>query len=342
MSDPWLSNVHGVTTPAKLDVDAIAGGVLEGDRSWLGRAITLVESTRADHRDSAQDLLTLLLPHAGNSHRVGISGVPGAGKSTFIDVVGTRLIDRGHRVAVLAVDPSSARTGGSILGDKTRMAALAASDDAFIRPSPSGGRLGGVTRATRESIIVLEAAGFDTVVVETVGAGQSETAVAAMVDTFVLLMLSRTGDSLQGMKKGVLELADVIAINKADGDRATEAAGAAKELAAALRLVAASPHGWTAPVLTCSALEGDGLDGVWHHVDAHRAFLERHGALIERRLRQDVDWMWQAIDDALLVRFRTSPAVRDKAGDVEDRVRRGEVTPGTAAQQLLDLADEGR
>ena len=208
-----------------VDLDAYVDGVLAADRSTLGRAITLVESTRPDHQEQAQELLTRLLPHSGGAHRVGVSGVPGSGKSTFIDAVGTRLVDGGHRVAVLAVDPSSSRTGGSILGDKTRMTRLAGSDAAFIRPSPTSGRLGGVTRATRQAILVVEAAGFDVVFVETVGVGQSETAVAGMVDTFLLLMLARTGDSLQGIKKGVLELADVIAVNKADGDRAAEAAG---------------------------------------------------------------------------------------------------------------------
>ncbi len=211
-----------------IDVGAYAEGVLRNDRTMLGRAITLVESARPDHQELAQDLLVRLLPHAGGSHRIGITGVPGAGKSTFVDAIGMDLIGAGHRVAVLAVDPSSSRTGGSILGDKTRMSRLAVDDAAFIRPSPSAGRLGGVTRATRESIVIAEAAGYDVVFVETVGVGQSETAVAGMVDTFLLLMLARSGDSLQGIKKGVLELADVIAVNKADGDRAIEAEGAAR------------------------------------------------------------------------------------------------------------------
>ncbi len=280
-----------------------------------------------------------MLPRAGGSHRVGITGVPGAGKSTFIDAVGIELIERGHRVAVLAVDPTSSRSGGSILGDKTRMTRLAAADNAFIRPSPSGGHLGGVTAATRESIVVVEAAGYDVVLVETMGVGQSETAVAAMVDTFVLLMLARAGDSLQGIKKGVLELADVIAVNKADGDRAVEAAGAAQELAAALHLVAAAPGGWNVPVLTCSALEGRGVDAVWAQVEAHRRHLEADGSFLDRRRRQDVGWMWATIDDRLLARFRANPTVRARLAAVQAAVRAGEITPAAAAHELLALAE---
>jgi LAO/AO transport system kinase len=321
-----------------IDVGRYADGVLAGDRAVLARAITLVESTRADHQQRAQQLLGRLLPHAGGAHRIGISGVPGAGKSTFLDAVGSRLVDDGHRVAVLAVDPSSTRTGGSILGDRTRMARLARSDAAFIRPSPTGGRLGGVARATRESILVVEAAGFDVVFVETVGVGQAEISVAGMVDTFLLLTLARAGDSLQGIKKGVLELADVIAVNKADGDRATEATAAATELAAALHLVAGSPHGWSPPVLTCSAVEGTGLDTVWQQIEAHRAHLHRHGLLAEQRRAQDVQWMWSMIDDALLGRFRAIPAVRRRAAALEAQLRDGAVTAAAAAAELLDLA----
>ena len=304
----------------------------------LGRAITLVESNRPDHQNLAQDLLVQLLPHAGGSHRVGITGVPGAGKSTFVDAIGIDLIGAGHRVAVLAVDPSSSRTGGSILGDKTRMSRLAVDDAAFIRPSPTAGRLGGVTRATRESIVIVEAAGYDVVFVETVGVGQSETAVAGMVDTFLLLTLARAGDSLQGIKKGVLELADVIAVNKADGDRAIEAEGAARELAAALHLVAASPQGWDPPVLTCSAIERRGLDEVWRHLVAHRSHLELAGTFADHRRRQEVAWMWAAIDDQLLARFRSSPTVRERVAHIEAAVRNGEITATAAARELLDGA----
>jgi GTPase len=320
-----------------VNIDRYVEGVLAADRTTLGRAITLVESTRADHQTAAAELLSRLLPRAGGAHRVGITGVPGAGKSTFIDIVGADLVGQGQRVAVLAVDPTSQRTGGSILGDKTRMSRLAGHDGAFIRPSPSGGRLGGVTRATRESIVVVEAAGFDVVLVETVGVGQAETAVAGMVDTFLLLTLARTGDSLQGIKKGVLELADVIAVNKADGDRAVEAQGAAKELAAALHLVAPAPGGWAVPVLACSALTGDGTEHVWRAVEDHRRHLEAGGALTERRRRQDVEWMWATIDDQLLAGFRARPAVRACIDEVEAAVRDGTTTPAAAARHLLDL-----
>src|SRR5215212_1038450 len=239
----------------------LAAGVRSGDRAALPRAITLVESTRADHREQAQQLLMELMPEAGGAMHVGITGVPGVGKSTSIEALGMYLIEQGHRVAVLAVDPSSTRTGGSILGDKTRMSNLAVHPDAYVRPSPTSGTLGGVARATRETIVLLEAAGFDVILVETVGVGQSEVAVANMVDTFVFLTLARTGDQLQGIKRGVLELADVIAVNKADGDRLTEARAAARELAGALRMV----HGReAAPALvTCSGLTGDGVDAVW-------------------------------------------------------------------------------
>jgi GTPase len=327
---------------AAIDIDAYVAGVVAADRATLGRAITLVESSRPDHQEQTQELLTRLLHVSGGAHRIGVSGVPGAGKSTLIDTLGTWLVDRGHRVAVLAVDPSSPRTGGSILGDRTRMTRLAASDAAFIRPSPTSGRLGGVTRATRQSILVVEAAGFDVVFVETVGVGQSEAAVASMVDTFLLLMLARTGDSLQGIKKGVLELADLIAINKADGDRVVEAEAAAKELAAALHFVAASPHGWQPPVLTCSAIEGDGIEGVWQQLSAHRAHLERDGSLAAHRRDQDVQWMWATIDDHLLSRFRATPAVREHIRDLEDAVRRGAMTAAAAASELLSLEQRRR
>lgn len=240
-------------------VDGLATAVRGGDRAALPRAITLVESTRPDHREQAQQLLLRLLPDSGNAHRVGITGVPGVGKSTAIEALGMHLIERGHRVAVLAVDPSSTRTGGSILGDKTRMARLAVHPNAYIRPSPTSGTLGGVTRATRETVVLLEAAGFDVILIETVGVGQSEVAVANMVDTFVLLTLARTGDQLQGIKKGVLELADIVVVNKADGEHHKEARLAARELSAAIRLIYPREALWRPPVLTMSAVEGRGL-----------------------------------------------------------------------------------
>src|SRR6476469_614743 len=246
-----------------IDVPTLAKGVLDGSRATIARAITLVESARPEHREAAQQLLMELLSHAGGAHRVGISGVPGVGKSTFIEELGTRLTGAGHRVAVLAVDPSSTRTRGSILGDKTRMARLAVDPAAVIRPSPTAGTRGGVAKATRETIVVMEAAGYDVVLVETVGVGQSETAVAGMVDTFLLLTLARTGDQLQGIKKGVLELADVVAVNKADGPHERDARSAARELAGALRLMHGKDAVWTPPVLRCSARESSGLDTVW-------------------------------------------------------------------------------
>lgn len=253
-----------------VDVGAYAKGVLAGDRGTLSRAITLVESQRADHRRQAQELLVELLPHSGGARRVGITGVPGVGKSTFIDQLGVDLTGAGHRVAVLAVDPSSTRTGGSILGDKTRMARLAVDPAAFIRPSPTSGTLGGVARATRETIVLMEAAGYDVVLVETVGVGQSEVTVANMVDCFLYLTLARTGDQLQGIKKGVLELADVIAVNKADGEHERDAKRAARELAGALRMIYGPDAPWTPPVLTCSGLNDVGLDTVWQQIERHR------------------------------------------------------------------------
>ncbi len=316
-----------------IDLDHYEAGVLAADRTMLGRAITLVESTRRDHQELAQELLVRLLPKAGGAHRIGITGVPGAGKSTFIDALGSDLTGSGNRVAVLAIDPSSTRTGGSILGDKTRMNRLAVDDHAFIRPSPSAGVLGGVARATRETMVVVEAAGFDVVFVETVGVGQSETTVANMVDTFLLLTLARTGDSLQGIKKGVLELADVIAVNKADGPHVVDAKAAARELAAALHLVAPSDDGWTTSVLTCSAAEHVDLDTVWDQLRTHRRHLERTGRLTEHRRRQDVRWMWATIDDRLLARFRA--AHRDRAAELERQVRDGLITPTAAAEALL-------
>ncbi|WP_030676500.1 methylmalonyl Co-A mutase-associated GTPase MeaB [Streptomyces rimosus] len=318
-----------------IDIDQYAAGVREGSRAWIARAITLVESTRADHRALAQRLLVELLPYAGTARRVGISGVPGVGKSTFIDALGSQLTEAGHRVAVLAVDPSSSRTGGSILGDKTRMARLAADPAAFVRPSPTSGTLGGVARATRESIVVMEAAGYDVVLVETVGVGQSETAVANMVDTFLLLTLARTGDQLQGIKKGVLELADLVSVNKADGPHERDAKSAARELSGALRLLQPPDAAWTPPVLTCSAREGTGLDTVWDRVEQHRKLLESTGALAEKRRGQQVDWTWSMVREQLLNRLQEHPGVRDVAPEVEREVRSGTLTATLAAERIL-------
>lgn len=324
-----------------IDVDALAQAVRSGERAALARAITLVESTRTDHREQAQQLLLKLTPEPGAalSNRVGITGVPGVGKSTFIDALGMNLIGQGHRVAVLAVDPSSTRTGGSILGDKTRMARLSVEENAFIRPSPTAGTLGGVAKATRETIALLEAAGYDVILVETVGVGQSEVTVANMVDVFCFLTLARTGDQLQGIKKGVLELADLVAVNKADGKHEIEAKGAARELAGALRLI--HPHDalWKPPVLTMSGLEGTGLDKFWQTVLDHRRVLTEAGEFAEKRRRQQVDWTWTMVHDQLLRRLVDNPNVKSIRGEVEAQVRAGALTAALAAERLLDAFD---
>ena len=304
----------------------------------LGQAITLVESTRDDHRAEARDLLEALAPDAGDAHRVGITGVPGVGKSTFIDALGSRLTGSGRRVAVLTVDPTSSRTGGSILGDKTRMPRLATDDAAFIRPSPSSGTWGGVARSTREAMVVLEAAGFDLMLVETVGVGQSETVVHDMVDTFLVLMLPGAGDELQGIKKGVLELADVIAVNKADGDNEVRARVSARDYSAALRLLAPASRHWRPPVLLCSGLTEVGLSEVWAEVERHRAVMTEWGELDERRRDQLVDWMWSMLDDRLRDRLRRHPAVRARLAAVELEVRSGQVLPTVAVDELLAAA----
>ncbi|MFJ4923120.1 methylmalonyl Co-A mutase-associated GTPase MeaB [Streptomyces sp. NPDC088725] len=325
--------------PPRIDIDSYVKGVLDGSRSYIARAITLVESTRPDHRALAQHLLTELLPHAGKARRIGVSGVPGVGKSTFIDALGTMLTGLGHRVAVLAVDPSSSRTGGSILGDKTRMERLAVDPAAFVRPSPTAGTLGGVAKATRETIVVMEAAGYDVVLVETVGVGQSETAVANMVDTFLLLSLARTGDQLQGIKKGVLELADVIAINKADGSHERDARSAARELAGALRLMHPADAAWTPPVLSCSGREGSGLDVLWERLEQHRAVLGADGRLERKRRDQQVDWTWTMVRDHLLDRLREHPGVKRLTPGLEQRVREGTLTPTLAADRIIEALD---
>jgi len=317
------------------DAARYADAVLAGSRAGIARTITLVESSRPDHRILAQHVLARLLPHADLARRVGITGVPGVGKSTFIDALGGQLIDQGHRVAVLAVDPSSTRSGGSILGDKTRMTRLATDPAAFVRPSPTAGTLGGVARATRESLVVMAAAGYDILLVETVGVGQSETLVAEMTDTFLLLALARTGDQLQGIKKGVLELADVVAVNKADGPHEDEARRAARELAGALRLLGRPEDGWSTPVVTCSALARTGLAEVWSLVEKHQRMLTESGELDRRRREQRVGWMWSLVRDQLLDRLRDSSELRALAPRLEEGVRDGTLPPGLAAQELV-------
>ena len=321
--------------PRTIDLDQYRQGVLDGSRAWIARAVTLVESTRPDHRALAQQLLVDLLPHSGDAVRIGITGVPGVGKSTFIEALGTMLTGQGHKVAVLAVDPTSSRTGGSILGDKTRMEKLAVDPNAFVRPSPTSGTLGGVAKATRESMIVMEAAGYDVVLVETVGVGQSETTVANMVDSFLLLTLARTGDQLQGIKKGVLELADLVAVNKADGPHERDAQAAARELASALRLLQPPDAAWTPPVLTCSGRTGSGLDVLWERLRQHRQILDTTGALTARRNQQQVEWVWAMVHDRLMARLHEHPEVRRTAPGLEQQVREGTLTATLAAQRIL-------
>jgi LAO/AO transport system kinase len=321
-------------------VGSLVAGVRAGRREAVSRAITLVESSRADHRVAARELLAELSSTPGEAVRVGISGVPGVGKSTFIESLGTLLTGSGHRVGVLAVDPSSVRSGGSVLGDKTRMASLSADPHAFIRPSPAAGTLGGVARATTAAMLVLEAAGYDVILVETVGVGQSEVTVAGMVDTFLFLTLARTGDQLQGIKKGILEIADVIAVNKADGDREAEARSAARELAGALRLVYAGANSWVPPVLTCSALAGTDVDTVWQRVLDHRAFLGADG-LAGKRAEQQLEFTWALVRDELAERLRRSPGVAAIRNEIRDAVLSGELAAPAAADRLLAAYDLG-
>ena len=320
----------------KVSVEELADRIAEGSRGHIARAITLVESLKPEHREQAHQLLQLIAPRTGKAFRVGISGVPGAGKSTFVDAMGVKLIDeRNHKVAVLAVDPSSSKTGGSILGDRTRMSELASRDNAFIRPSPSAGHLGGVARATRESMLVLEAAGYDVVLVETVGVGQSEVAVSGMVDTFLMLQVARTGDQLQGIKRGILELADVIAITKADGDNEQAARVAARELSIAMKLITSDNSKRRAPVLTCSSYTGAGLDEVWDTVTRHRTELEESGTLAARRLDQQRDWLWNMVRDELMEALRTSPEVRATAERVEAQLADESLSALEGAQEIL-------
>ena len=313
----------------------LAGAIRAGDRRGLARAITLVESTRADHREEAVALLDELLPATGGAVRVGISGAPGAGKSTFIEALGLYLVDHGHQLAVLAVDPSSSRSGGSILGDKTRMEMLSRRDEAFIRPSPSGGTLGGVARRTREALLLCEAAGRDVVLVETVGVGQSEVAVAGMVDVFVLLLSPGTGDDLQGVKRGIVELADVVVVTKADGDLAAAAERSQADYANALHFLRPRTEGWSVRVERVSALLGEGIDRVWAIVEEHQATLATSGALDARRAEQARDWMWSEVSDGLVEALASDPAVGTEMHALEADVRAGKISPTAAAQRIL-------
>jgi len=321
-----------------IEIEGLARRLAAGDRAALARAITLVESRRHDHRRSAAELIQAILPRTGQSIRVGITGVPGVGKSTTIDSLGSNLTATGHKVAVLAVDPTSTRTGGSILGDKTRMARLAADPNAFIRPSPSSGTLGGVAARTRETMLLCEAAGFDVVLVETVGIGQSETAVADMTDFFLVLMLPGAGDELQGIKKGVLELADLIAVNKADGEGRGRARAAAAEYRAALHILTPSSPNWSPPVVLVSGLANEGLDALWQQVEEHRRRLGASGELAARRSRQQVTWMWQMVEDTLLRRIRHAPSLKERLADIERDVAAGRLAPTAAATLILGSA----
>ncbi|MGB1277233.1 MAG: methylmalonyl Co-A mutase-associated GTPase MeaB [Nannocystaceae bacterium] len=310
-------------------------GVTAGDRAVLARAITLAESQRDEDRALVQDALSSLYERTGKSHRVGITGVPGVGKSSFIETFGSMLTREGHRVAVLAVDPSSARSGGSILGDKTRMQRLARDPNAFIRPSPSSGTLGGVARHTREAMLLCEAAGFDIIVVETVGVGQSEAMVARIVDSFLVLMLSGAGDELQGIKRGILELADVLAVNKADGDNLEPARRARLDLRAAFIYMLEKTPGWKVPVLTCSAHTGEGIEEVWQALQAHRQHLRKTGAWEQDRQKQRVYWFWRTVEAQLAAAFRADPNVAQATSSIEEGVRTGALSPERAAEQLL-------
>ena len=325
-----MSKAEAPTTAASL-----AAGVLDGDRRALAKAITLVESTKPDHREDAASLLAGLLPHTGKSVRIGITGVPGVGKSTFIEAFGSFVIEEGHRVAVLAVDPSSQRGGGSILGDKTRMEALARNDDAFIRPSPTGRTPGGVARRTREAMLVVEAAGFDVVIVETVGVGQAETAVADMVDLFMLLLVPSGGDELQGIKRGVMELADMLVVNKADGELRAAARRTAAEYHNALGLLHAPSAAWFPPVFEVSSLTGEGVPKVWESARDHHETMTASGAVGKRRAEQARAWMWSEITEGMMAAFRNDPEIADRIADLEARVMAGEVAPAVAAETLL-------
>jgi LAO/AO transport system kinase len=313
----------------------LADRVLAGDRRALARAITLIESRRPDHQEQAERLLARLLPQTGQAIRLGISGTPGAGKSTFIEAFGRHLIAQSHKVAVLAVDPSSQRSGGSILGDKTRMQALAQAAEAFVRPSPAGGTLGGVARRTREAALACEAAGYDVIVIETVGVGQSETAVAEMVDCFALLLAPGGGDELQGIKRGIIELADLVLVNKADGDLLPAAERTRADYQAALHLLRPATPAWTPEVLTCSALHDHGIEAIWRAICRQREALEQAGELAARRGRQAHRWLWAEIEAGLIDALRADPASRRLVGELEGEVEAARLLPPAAARRLV-------
>ncbi len=335
-------DVHAPRTSSSWSVDDYVRAIREGDRSMLSRAITLAESTRAEHQSEARQILNRCLPYTGDSIRVAITGVPGVGKSTFIETLGTQLVDDGRRLAILAVDPTSERTKGSILGDKTRMGELARHDDVFIRPSPTSGSLGGVAHTTRETTLLCEAAGFDTVFVETVGVGQSEVTVHSMVDFFLLLALAGAGDELQGIKRGIVEMADAIAINKADGANRAAAQRAQAEYQRALHLFPPDASGQTPPVLTCSALTGEGIGAVWDMIETFHQRAQADGLFARRRQQQAIYWMHQTIERRLRSDFEDDPAVQSAMHEVEARVEAGTLSSLEAAEQLLTLYRSGQ
>ncbi|MFN8040271.1 MAG: methylmalonyl Co-A mutase-associated GTPase MeaB [Acidimicrobiales bacterium] len=321
--------------PEAVDAGALADGIEAGDRRALARGITLVESTRPDHQDAATALLERLLPRTGGSSRIGISGPPGVGKSTFIEAFGLHLTGSGHQVAVLAVDPTSSVSGGSILGDKTRMAELGRHPSAFIRPSPGGGQLGGVARRTREALLLCEAFGFDVVVVETIGVGQSEVAVADLVDLFLLLVSPGGGDELQGIKRGIMELADLIVVNKADGDLEAAAGRTRADYGNAVHLLRPRWRSWAPRALACSALEQRGIAEVWEAIEEFLATVRIDGELDAHRSRQAVAWLWSEVNDDLVADLRSDPEVRARLDELEPAVAAGRTTPGAAARELL-------
>ena len=324
---------------AIMEIQDYIDGVLAQNRRIIAKTITLIESSLPSHQEMAKAIVDALLPYTGKAVRIGITGVPGVGKSTYIESFGLQLVQQGRRVAVLAVDPSSSKSGGSIMGDKTRMERLSLAQQAFIRPSPTGGTLGGVARRTRETIVVCEAAGFDVIIVETVGVGQSETTVASMVDFFLVLMLAGAGDELQGIKKGVLELADAIAINKADGNNVENTAKAKIEYEKALNLLKPSSKIWSPPVLTCSAVTRDGIEDIWQTILDHKKKLGISGELKRKRRRQALDWLWALVEEGLRERFYRNPDVEKSLSDIVKAVEKGETAPTAAAHRLLDLHD---
>lgn len=328
------------TNRLRLSLDEYESGVLGCDRAVLARAITLIESSHPEDQENAQKLLGRLMRRSSDSHRIGVTGVPGVGKSTFIDSFGSNLTKAGHKVAVLAVDPTSSRSGGSILGDKTRMAQLSVDPNAFVRPSPTSGVLGGVARKTRETITLCEAAGFDVIIVETVGVGQSETVVAGMVDFFLVLMLPGAGDELQGIKKGILEIADMIAINKADGENKKRAAAASGEYRAALNILTPQSQNWTPPVVTCSGLKNDGLDEVWNQIKSHHVELSKTGEFQKRRQEQLVSWMHELLESSLLQRIFSDEKNRTLIERLQTEVGKQNITAVAAVKKIMSQISE--